>query len=443
MQEQREWFYPSPDGTRTVGPLSTEQVAERLRSGELKDDDFIWGTHFEDQTWKQINTVAELIPHLPKPKALPPRLPPPPIPRTGQTGAHNVAAMAAAAQAAAPAAVPAPAPEPVPTVTLAPAPAADAPKASGPSVSELVAALQDPPPAATPVAAQAPQSPLAPSSPPMPSGIVETRPASEAAAIATEQPSIAAPPADLFVPELETTNPSLRYKADPTPAPANQASSGMREIDPTLLTTEPLPMPAPVAPKASEPAPAPTPAPAPARAAAPAQSGQTQFKQKSHPAGATSEAFARTGHGHEDTERELKAVAQHADQPAEYSTENAYRRYPRVPIRTEVIMRDDNDYFRFRAIDISEKGIRIGVEDTSIFGKGEEVTITVRNAPGIGTFSCRGVVMRILKRDEGAGYGIIFMQLNPVIRRSITRYVLDQLAGKMSRIFTKGGPQAA
>src|SRR3954471_23299324 len=87
MQVNREWFYPSADGTRTVGPLSTEQVAERLRSGELKVDDYIWGTHFEDQAWKQIQEVVELKEHLPKPKVAPPRLPPPPIPRgSGQTG---------------------------------------------------------------------------------------------------------------------------------------------------------------------------------------------------------------------------------------------------------------------------------------------------------------------------------------------------------------------
>jgi hypothetical protein len=131
------------------------------------------------------------------------------------------------------------------------------------------------------------------------------------------------------------------------------------------------------------------------------------------------------------------------DEPGEYGAENAYRRYPRVPFNTEVIMRDDREYHRFRSIDISEKGVRIKVDDISMFTKGEEITITVRSAPGIGTFSCRGVVMRILRADEGPGYGIFFMQLNPNIRRRITQFVLDQMSNRLNRSASRGGPAAA
>jgi hypothetical protein len=188
-------------------------------------------------------------------------------------------------------------------------------------------------------------------------------------------------------------------------------------------------------------APKPAPAPKMSREATPAASahpqgvtpGQTRFQQKAQPKNLGGTSF-RTQND--------QFKFQYAES-GEYGSENAYRRYPRVPIATEVILRDDLDYQRFKTIDISEKGIRISVDDTHLYAKGEEVTITVRNAPGIGTFSCRGVIMRILRREEGAGYGIFFMQLNPVTRRKITRYVLDQLAGKMSRIFGKGGPSAA
>jgi hypothetical protein len=169
-------------------------------------------------------------------------------------------------------------------------------------------------------------------------------------------------------------------------------------------------------------------------------SGQTRFVQKTGSISLSGETLrSRTEAFHAQTDS-FKATH---DEPGEYGTENAYRRYPRVPFKTEVIMRDDREYHRFKSIDISEKGVRITVEDISLFTKGEEVTITVRNAPGIGTFSCRGVVMRILRADEGPGYGIFFMQLNPNIRRRITQFVLDQMSARLNRSATRGGPAAA
>jgi hypothetical protein len=167
-------------------------------------------------------------------------------------------------------------------------------------------------------------------------------------------------------------------------------------------------------------------------------SGQTRFTAKTK--------TITNPHGLHGQTDSFKVQHQHTS-PAEAGGDNVYRRFPRVPFVTEVIMRDDREYYRFRSMDISEKGVQINVEDTSLFEKGEEVTITVRNAPGIGTFSCKGVVMRILRSDEGPGYGIFFMHLNPIIRRRIIQYVLDQMSGQISgrtsRSVTRGGPEAA
>jgi outer membrane biosynthesis protein TonB len=166
--------------------------------------------------------------------------------------------------------------------------------------------------------------------------------------------------------------------------------------------------------------------------------GSTRFTQKTTSFGGDA-LRSQTEAFHAQTE-DFKA--QH-DEPGEYGSENAYRRYPRIPFETEVIMRDDSEYHRFRSIDISEKGVRVKVDDISMFDKGEEITITVRNAPGIGTFSSKGVVMRILRADEGPGYGIFFMHLNPNIRRRITQFVLDQMSARLNRSATRGGTTAA
>src|ERR1041385_6579556 len=74
--EKREWFYPAADGTETVGPLTSEQVGDKLRTGELRVDDYIWGTHFSDQNWRRIFELEELRPYLPVRAAPPPTAPP-------------------------------------------------------------------------------------------------------------------------------------------------------------------------------------------------------------------------------------------------------------------------------------------------------------------------------------------------------------------------------
>jgi len=109
----------------------------------------------------------------------------------------------------------------------------------------------------------------------------------------------------------------------------------------------------------------------------------------------------------------------------EYGLRNEYRRYPRVPIVTDVIIHNGQTYCHGTSIDISEKGLFLKPDDMTIFEKGEEITVTVRNAPVIGTFSTPSVVISISKKEKG--YGIYFIRINPQIKRKIAKYVLTVL----------------
>ena len=119
----------------------------------------------------------------------------------------------------------------------------------------------------------------------------------------------------------------------------------------------------------------------------------------------------------------------------EYGRENAYRRYPRAPISAEVIIRNGHQYHRATAVDVSEKGLQIHIDNLDHYHRGEEVIVTIRNAPGIGTFSAPAVIMRVLDGTQNdhngkkgkMGYGLFFLRLNPLVRRRVSAYVIKQL----------------
>lgn len=111
-----------------------------------------------------------------------------------------------------------------------------------------------------------------------------------------------------------------------------------------------------------------------------------------------------------------------------YSTYNRYRRFPRTPIRAEAILHDNqNRFLRATCVDISENGVFVHVANIDFFDKGEELMATVRNAPGIGTFSAPCAVVRVITESGERGYGLSFLRISPVIRRQITRYVLSRM----------------
>ncbi len=106
---------------------------------------------------------------------------------------------------------------------------------------------------------------------------------------------------------------------------------------------------------------------------------------------------------------------------------NVYRRFPRVDISANVILHDDTRYIKVQALDISEQGVFVAIPDLTTFSKGQELTITLIDAAEIGTFSVKGVILRITDREDRKGYGLIFLRLNPNIRARIAKYVLAKL----------------
>lgn len=110
----------------------------------------------------------------------------------------------------------------------------------------------------------------------------------------------------------------------------------------------------------------------------------------------------------------------------EYGIENEYRRFPRAPFSSKVILHNQKQLLKCMAIDISEKGLSIQAEDTLIFKEGEEIIVTVLDTPYAGTFSMHATVMRSFDKPF-RGYGLYFLTVNPGLKRKIAHYVLESL----------------
>lgn len=119
-------------------------------------------------------------------------------------------------------------------------------------------------------------------------------------------------------------------------------------------------------------------------------------------------------------------------QKGQFGVENLYRRYPRAPLETDAIIHNHKIFRKTRTIDISEKGVFIAIEDTELFEKGEDIIITIRNAPEIGTFSASAVIMRSVVNHGFKGYGLYFLRLNPRTRQKIAHWVLKRLSENIS-----------
>lgn len=122
-------------------------------------------------------------------------------------------------------------------------------------------------------------------------------------------------------------------------------------------------------------------------------------------------------------------VATHFDfsqQKGEYGVENEYRRFPRAPFACEIIIHNQKEFIRCKAVDISEKGLSIQAEESTLFKLGEDVVITLLDTPYAGTFSMNATIMRCLDKPF-RGYGLYFLTINPSIKRKIAKYVIDTL----------------
>ncbi len=109
----------------------------------------------------------------------------------------------------------------------------------------------------------------------------------------------------------------------------------------------------------------------------------------------------------------------------EYGKENAYRRYPRIPFETDILVHNNNKLFRGKVFDISEKGTSLIINDHQLFEKGDEVVVTFRNGKDdLGTFSAPAVVVRVNNDGMATRYGIFFLRLNPKVRRKIAQHIM-------------------
>lgn len=110
----------------------------------------------------------------------------------------------------------------------------------------------------------------------------------------------------------------------------------------------------------------------------------------------------------------------------EYGIENEYRRFPRAPFKCDIIIHNQKELLKCLAVDVSEKGLSIQVDENSLFKIGEELVVTLLDTPFAGTFSMNGTIMRSMDKPY-QGYGIYFLTINPSIKRKIAQYVIDTL----------------
>jgi hypothetical protein len=114
-----------------------------------------------------------------------------------------------------------------------------------------------------------------------------------------------------------------------------------------------------------------------------------------------------------------------------FGLNNLYRRYPRVPLKSDAIINDEKTYRKGISLDVSEKGLFLRLDESLPYRKGDEVVLTVRNDPDLGTFSVRAVIIRAVLEGEIKGYGLYFLHLNPNIRQKIAKYVLMSLTSEV------------
>lgn len=113
-----------------------------------------------------------------------------------------------------------------------------------------------------------------------------------------------------------------------------------------------------------------------------------------------------------------------------YDEKNEYRRYPRIPIDCVAVISNQDKYVHAHCVDISEKGVYLKLDGEKVFSQGEEVMVTVRNVPQIGTFSAVSVILRVSDKENQTGYGIYFLRVNPHVRRGIARLVVKHFEQK-------------
>ncbi len=116
----------------------------------------------------------------------------------------------------------------------------------------------------------------------------------------------------------------------------------------------------------------------------------------------------------------------------EYGIENEYRRFPRAPMKCDIIVHDQKTFLKCESVDISEKGVSVLTDDNLRFAAGDEVIVTILDTPYAGTFSVRAIVMRSLDRPF-RGFGFYFLTISPMIKRKMAQYIIQKLGANQDK----------
>ncbi len=75
MSEKKEWYLPDPKGQEPLGPFSIDEIIKKIKSGELKLDDFISYPAKTGRKWSRIFEFVELTTSMtPYPICPPPKV---------------------------------------------------------------------------------------------------------------------------------------------------------------------------------------------------------------------------------------------------------------------------------------------------------------------------------------------------------------------------------
>jgi hypothetical protein len=61
MADKKDWYLPNEKGKDALGPYTTEQLTERIKSGDLRWDQFVWSPSLKDDLWCRIFELKDFL----------------------------------------------------------------------------------------------------------------------------------------------------------------------------------------------------------------------------------------------------------------------------------------------------------------------------------------------------------------------------------------------
>src|SRR5258708_6910466 len=59
QKTDKKWYLPDDTSLQPAGPLTTDEIAEKIKTGALKPDDFIWTEGLRLEKWHRVFEIAE------------------------------------------------------------------------------------------------------------------------------------------------------------------------------------------------------------------------------------------------------------------------------------------------------------------------------------------------------------------------------------------------